>query len=191
MPAAPKMELRVLELDFVERERAAIAEMVAGAPCDGDGSLRWFEDLRETGPGQGDPLLPWLAEHAGSDEMHWFLTQEVAGEAGFEDLVALNGSLRSCHGQGSLSFAFMACSRPTPSCVPSSFQADQRTPITTQLITVPSTLARMSWARLLRRCFLGMQEHKRRYLRTKHFSAHLHITAGGCFSLSQTLHPPL
>jgi hypothetical protein len=45
--------------------------------------------LKLSGPGQGDPLFPWLAEHAELGEMKWFLTQEIAGEAGFEDLTAL------------------------------------------------------------------------------------------------------
>ena len=61
--------------------------MVADIPCDVDSFIDWFEDLKETGPGQGDPLFPWLAEAAGRDEMLWFLTQEVAGEAGFDDLL--------------------------------------------------------------------------------------------------------
>ena len=47
------------------------------------------EDLRETGPGQGDLLFPWLAETASLAEMRWFIVQEIGGEAGFEDLVAL------------------------------------------------------------------------------------------------------
>jgi len=37
---------------------------------------------------ENDPLFPWLAESAGMDAMRWFLEQEVAGEAGFDDLVA-------------------------------------------------------------------------------------------------------
>jgi Iron-containing redox enzyme len=45
--------------------------------------------LREVGPGQGDPLFPWLAAHATHEQMKWFLYQEVAGEAGFEDLLAM------------------------------------------------------------------------------------------------------
>jgi hypothetical protein len=45
--------------------------------------------LRETGPGQGDPLFPWLAGRASLAQMRWFLAQEIAGEAGFEDLLAL------------------------------------------------------------------------------------------------------
>ncbi|MDB5692781.1 MAG: hypothetical protein JWO81_1844, partial [Alphaproteobacteria bacterium] len=33
-------------------------------------------------------LFPWLATSARRDEMCWFLEQEAAGEAGFDDLVA-------------------------------------------------------------------------------------------------------
>ena len=62
---------------------------VADIPSDVDNFIDWFEDLKETGPGQGDPLFPWLAEAASRDDMLWFLTQEVAGEAGFDDLLAL------------------------------------------------------------------------------------------------------
>jgi Iron-containing redox enzyme len=45
--------------------------------------------LRETGPGQGDPLFPWIATQASLEEVRWFVEQEVAGEAGFDDLLAL------------------------------------------------------------------------------------------------------
>ncbi len=53
--------MRTLEAEFIERERAA----------------------------EGDPLFPYLAERADREEMRWFLAQEVAGEAGFDDLVAM------------------------------------------------------------------------------------------------------
>jgi hypothetical protein len=82
-------ELRALELEFVEEERAAVSARAASAPQDPQGFLAWFEDLRAAGPGQGDPLFPWLAERATLSQMRWFLAQEVAGEAGFDDLVAL------------------------------------------------------------------------------------------------------
>ena len=81
--------LRALEAAFVEEEREAVAQAAAGAPSGADDFVRWFESLRERGPGQGDPLFPWLAERASMAEMRWFLQQEVAGEAGFDDLVAL------------------------------------------------------------------------------------------------------
>ena len=54
----------------------------AQAPRDPDGFVAWFEGLKETGPGQGDPLFPWLADASPRPAMLWFLTQEVAGEAG-------------------------------------------------------------------------------------------------------------
>ncbi|HYZ61015.1 MAG TPA: iron-containing redox enzyme family protein, partial [Acetobacteraceae bacterium] len=69
--------------------RALVAERASEAPRDPAGFVAWFEALEHTGPGQGDPLFPWLAEQASLEEMRWFLTQEVAGEAGFEDLTAV------------------------------------------------------------------------------------------------------
>jgi len=80
---------RIAEGELVERERQGIAVRAATAPTDPDAFVAWFEELANTGPGQNDPLFPWLAEEAPREAMLWFLTQEVAGEAGFEDLVAL------------------------------------------------------------------------------------------------------
>lgn len=93
---APGWELRLardqrmlrLEGAFLEALRAEVAAEAAGAPSDAAGFLAWFEDLQQTGPGQSDPLFPWLAEQASLDDMRWFLTQEAAGEAGFDDLTA-------------------------------------------------------------------------------------------------------
>ena len=78
-----------LEGGFIEELRAEIASRAAEAPTDADGFIAWFEALKENGPGQGDPLFPWLAEQASRDELRWFLQQEAAGEAGFDDLVAM------------------------------------------------------------------------------------------------------
>lgn len=77
------------ELSFLEAQRKAIAPLVADVPCEPDAFMRWFERLKQTGPGQGDPLFPWLATSASAEQIKWFLLQEVAGEAGFEDLLAL------------------------------------------------------------------------------------------------------
>ena len=74
---------------WLEQLRAKVAERAALAPRDPDGFVEWFRALEHSGPGQNDTLFPWLAEEASLDEMRWFLTQEVAGEAGFEDLTAL------------------------------------------------------------------------------------------------------
>jgi len=81
--------LRLREGEWVERERGALAGRAGEVPSDADAFLRWFEALTNTGPGQGDALFPYLAERASLSEMRWFVTQEMAGEAGFDDLVAL------------------------------------------------------------------------------------------------------
>jgi len=83
-------EGRVVEAegDFVEAVRQEIAPLVSDIPLDVDCFIAWFERLRETGPGQGDPLFPWLAAQASLEQMKWFIEQEVAGEACFDDLLA-------------------------------------------------------------------------------------------------------
>ena len=81
--------LRALEAAFLEDEREAVADLAAAAPEEPEAFVQWFESLRESGPGQGDPLFPWLMTRASFAQMRWFLQQEVAGEAGFDDLVAL------------------------------------------------------------------------------------------------------
>jgi hypothetical protein len=82
-------EMRLLEGAAVEAFREEVAEAAAQAPTDVEGFIEWFEALKDNGPGQYDPLFDWLAEEATLDELRWFLTQEAAGEAGFDDLVAL------------------------------------------------------------------------------------------------------
>ena len=77
-----------LERGFLEALRAQVRDRAAAVPTDAAGFIAWFEDLKQVGPGQGDPLFPWLAEEASRDDIRWFLTQEAAGEAGFDDLVA-------------------------------------------------------------------------------------------------------
>ena len=86
---ADEQTWRLKEGEMVEAEQRAIAARAAEAPTDPDAFVAWFEALKEDGPGQNDPLFPWLANEAPRDAMMWFLTQEVAGEAGFEDLVAM------------------------------------------------------------------------------------------------------
>jgi hypothetical protein len=89
VPDRRNEELLELEEDFVRRERLRMRARALSAPQDPDAFVRWFEQLKETGPGQGDPLFPWLASAAPERAMFWFVEQEVAGEAGFDDLVAL------------------------------------------------------------------------------------------------------
>lgn len=83
------LRMQRLEGAFLEELRAEIGAEAAEAPTDPDGFIAWFEGLEESGPGQGDPLFPWLAEEADIDQFRWFFEQEAAGEAGFDDLVAM------------------------------------------------------------------------------------------------------
>lgn len=84
-----EVRMQMREEQFVERERQLHAERASTVPAEPRGFVAWFEHLTESGPGQNDPLFPWLAEEASDAQMRWFLRQEVAGEAGFDDLVAL------------------------------------------------------------------------------------------------------
>lgn len=83
------VKMRRLEGGFLEELRAEAIDAAAQAPTDVEGFIQWFEELEHSGPGQGDPLFPWLAEEASIDEFRWFFEQEAAGEAGFDDLVAM------------------------------------------------------------------------------------------------------
>lgn len=81
--------MAIEERQFAESLRALIAPRAARAPQQPAAFIAWFEALKHNGPGQGDILFPWLAARARYDQMRWFVEQEVAGEAGFDDLVAL------------------------------------------------------------------------------------------------------
>lgn len=84
-------DMRMLRLEgaFLEELRAEVAAEAEAAPKDADRFIAWFEELKAVGPGQGDALFPWLAEQASGTELRWFFEQEAAGEAGFDDLVAM------------------------------------------------------------------------------------------------------
>jgi hypothetical protein len=83
-----EQRMRELEGGFLEALRAEVRERAARVPQDARGFVTWFERLTQVGPGQNDPLFPWLAEEANLAEMRWYLEQEAAGEAGFDDLTA-------------------------------------------------------------------------------------------------------
>ena len=83
------LELSLQEDAFLERERRAVQALAAQAPRNAQGLASWFDELKQSGPGQYDPLFDFLAERASFEQVRWFLRQEVAGEAGFDDLVAL------------------------------------------------------------------------------------------------------
>ncbi len=85
------LDWRLKEGHYLESLRLQVAPRLDGLNAhtgDTDHFVSWFEALALTGPGQQHPLFEWLAEDATLADMHWFLTQEAAGEAGFDDLVA-------------------------------------------------------------------------------------------------------
>jgi hypothetical protein len=82
-------EVLIAEGDFIEAVRRAVSPLARDIPTEPRQFIDWYESLKQTGPGQGDSLFPWLATQATREQMQWFLLQEVAGEAGFEDLLAV------------------------------------------------------------------------------------------------------
>jgi hypothetical protein len=79
---------RQREGEFIEALRAEVAPLLPPADMASDVFVAWFEGLATDGPGQQHPLFDWLADSATLDDMCWFLRQEAAGEAGFDDLLA-------------------------------------------------------------------------------------------------------
>lgn len=81
-------QCRKLEGTYLEDLRLSVQPLAIGALGGTEHFVRWFEALAREGPGQGHTLFDWLAHGATMAQMRWFLTQEAAGEAGFEDLLA-------------------------------------------------------------------------------------------------------
>lgn len=77
------------EIEWVEECRARVKERASEAPATAREFVAWFEELKNGGPGQNDPLFAWLENDATREQLRWFVFQEVAGEAGFEDLLAI------------------------------------------------------------------------------------------------------
>lgn len=82
-------KIALVEIEWVESCRARVARRAAAVPREAQAFVRWFEELKDNGPGQNDPLFPWLEREATREQLRWFVFQEVAGEAGFEDLLSL------------------------------------------------------------------------------------------------------
>ena len=85
---AQEQRMLRLEADFIDALRQDVAAEAAEAPTDVRRFILWFERLEQVGRGQNDPLFAWIAETADLNQIRWFLSQEAAGEAGFDDLVA-------------------------------------------------------------------------------------------------------
>jgi len=82
------LENRLLEGRYLEGLRSSIKSLTPEPINSADDFIQWFEGLAECGPGQNHMLFDWLERDANLDELKWFLTQEMVGDLGFEDLVA-------------------------------------------------------------------------------------------------------
>jgi hypothetical protein len=82
-------EFALAESLYIEAVRQKVAPLLVDVPEDPAAFIDWYEDLQIKGPGQGDALFPWVEQSCTLEQMKWFLFQEVAGEAGFEDLLAM------------------------------------------------------------------------------------------------------
>lgn len=81
-------DMLLLQGHFLESLRSEVAEEARAVSRDASAFLAWFEGLQSSGPGQRDALFPWLEKEASLEQMRWYLRQEAAGEAGFDDLTA-------------------------------------------------------------------------------------------------------
>ena len=78
-----------LEGRFLEELRAEVADEAADVPTDADGFIALVrEPSARTGRARAIRCSPGWRKRPELDEMRWFLGQEAAGEAGFDDLVA-------------------------------------------------------------------------------------------------------
>jgi hypothetical protein len=87
-PSREDERMRALEAAFLALLRQQASREAAAVPIEAGAFVAWFESLEANGPGQHDPLFAWLAEEATLPQMRWYLEQEAAGEAGFDDLTA-------------------------------------------------------------------------------------------------------
>ena len=83
-----EFEHRVAEDQYLEALRLQVALLLPLQHGNTDNFINWFESLAADGPGQQQTLFDWLEQSATLQQRRWFLTQEVAGEAGFDDLLA-------------------------------------------------------------------------------------------------------
>lgn len=85
---ALEFDMRDIEGQYLEILRQAVSGLLPSSNCTASEFIHWFESLVDHGPGQNHPLFDWLETEADAIEVRWYLMQEAAGEAGFDDLVA-------------------------------------------------------------------------------------------------------
>jgi hypothetical protein len=74
------VEARNREVRYVEAERSRVRRAARAAPAEPDAFIEWFDALEALGPGQTDPLFPWLAAEATHAQLGWVMRQESAAD---------------------------------------------------------------------------------------------------------------
>ena len=89
----PMRVLRELELpwerDMMRRAHAAYDLSPESLPSDPAAFAEWFRNTAFTHPLYEHELYAFLASEASREQLEWFFTMECAGEASFDDLVAM------------------------------------------------------------------------------------------------------
>ena len=83
-----EFEYRILEGHYLEELRTSVQPLIPEKFTSTQHFISWFEALAENGPGQQHRLLDWLANDCTLAQMKWFIAQEAASKAGFDDLLA-------------------------------------------------------------------------------------------------------
>lgn len=83
------LRMRSLEGEWIEAERAALAQWTRGLPRTAPAFLRWFEALRIDGDEDRESMPDAPGGRPTLDEVRWWMRQELAAGSGLDALVAL------------------------------------------------------------------------------------------------------
>jgi len=78
-----------LDKSWLTSQKTRIQECLATAPENSEAFIAWLESLLNSGYGQNHSLFDYLESNASRADFEFFMTQELATEAGFDDLVAM------------------------------------------------------------------------------------------------------
>jgi hypothetical protein len=94
-PLNPEQELNLdilrtrLDTSWLNDQKIRIEDDLLAIPSSPDAFINWLESLLDSGYGQKHILFDYLENYASQADFELFMTQELATEAGFDDLVAM------------------------------------------------------------------------------------------------------
>lgn len=86
---ADELKMKLLEWDYIGEQRAKAKTWLRNVLHSPHTFVDWFQNLQYWRPGSETALFDWIRDQASVTQIRWFLHQELAGEAGFDDLVTL------------------------------------------------------------------------------------------------------